>query len=354
MATSYSFQGWLALDSKGAQGGLVHTPFQPKEWTEHDIDIRVTHCGMCGTDMHTLRDGMGSTIFPCCVGHEIVGVVVRAGKETDHSIGSRVGVGPQSDNCDQADCLDCSRGRENYCPRSVMTYSGRYKDGGISQGGYSSHCRIPGKWAFKLPDGLSSAYAAPMLCAGLTVYTPLVRAGTGPGKAVGVIGLGGLGHFAVIFARAMGCSVVVISRTQKKAEDAIKMGADTYIATLEDLDWAQKHASTLDLIIDTTGAIEEIPQLLVTMRAEGEIVLVGAPRAMEAKINPWLLLFRGIKYRGSVTGTRREVEQMLQFAVKHNVQPWVEERPMAEVNDAIIDFEAQKPRYRYVLVNAQV
>jgi alcohol dehydrogenase (NADP+) len=193
------------------------------------------------------------------VGHEIVGKAVRVGSQAEKGIkvGDRVGVGAESESCMNraGDCEQCASGLENYCQSMVITYNSRHFNGGVAQGGYARYKRCPSRFVFKIPDAIPSADAAPMLCAGITCYSPLKHWGAGPGKRVGIIGLGGLGHFGVLFAKALGADkVVVISRSASKRDDAMKLGADEYIAIEEDQDWAKHHAWSLDLIVSTVSS----------------------------------------------------------------------------------------------------
>lgn len=278
----------MGLDPSSAEGNMVWQEFEPKTWEETDVDIKITHCGICGSDLHTLRSGWVSmhnqinllfllaftnfapqrpTLYPVCVGHELVGTVVRVGSEVTNGIkvGDRVGVGAQSDSCQgrQGDCEECAMGWEQYCSKKLTgTYNSTHQNGDKSYGGYATYNRVPGHFAIKIPDAISSAAAAPMLCGGVTLYSPLKHNGCGPGKRVGIIGVGGLGHFGVLFAKAMGADkVVAISRKTAKSEDAIKMGADLYIATDDEPDWATKHARSLDLIVCTVSSSKVRAQL---------------------------------------------------------------------------------------------
>ena len=202
----------------------------------------------------------GPTKYPCCVGHEIVGIAVRVGSKAvgDIKVGDRVGVGAQSDSClgRLGDCPECAMGWEQYCSHKIVgTYNSIHLNGGKSYGGYSLYNRTPSNFVIKIPDSIPSAEAAPMLCGGVTVYSPLKHNGCGPGKRVGIIGVGGLGHFGVLFAKAMGADkVVAISRKGSKSADSLKMGADTYIATDDEPDWATKYARSLDLIVCTVSS----------------------------------------------------------------------------------------------------
>ncbi|KAK2797086.1 hypothetical protein FQN49_008998, partial [Arthroderma sp. PD_2] len=210
----------------------THTQFHKrhyklKPFEEYDIDIQVEACGICGSDIHTITGGWGPQLFPLCVGHEIVGTAIRVGpKVTLVKEGQRVGVGAQVFSC--GTCKQCKNDNETYCPNIVMnTYGSKWPDSGIiSQGGYGSHVRVHQHWVFPIPDALQTSAVAPMLCAGITAYSPLVRNGCGPGKKVGIVGLGGIGHFGVMFAKALGAETWAISRSRAKEADARKLGAD--------------------------------------------------------------------------------------------------------------------------------
>ncbi|KAJ5660713.1 NADP-dependent alcohol dehydrogenase 7 [Penicillium longicatenatum] len=358
-STDYKFEGWMALDKEAAKGKMVWQEFEPKPWEETDIDMRVTHCGICGSDMHTLRSGWGPTTYPCCVGHEIVGIAVRVGSKAEGNIkvGDRVGVGAQSGSClnKDGDCEACASGMEQHCNRMVGTYNGTYANGGKSFGGYSLYNRSPSHFVVKIPDALSSADAAPMLCGGITTYSPLRQNGCGPGKKVGIIGVGGLGHFGILFAKALGADrVVAISRKGNKREDALKLGADAYIATDEDEDWAKNNAQSLDLIISTVSS-SKMPILGYTqmLRTRGTFIQLGAPEDGGLEIPAFALIIKGIKLGGSLIGSPDDIREMLELAAAKNIKPWIEERPMKEANQAIQDMDAGKARFRYVLVNEQ-
>ena len=359
MSTRDTFHGWLGHDKASANGAMVHGPFAPKTWSETDIEIRITHCGICGSDLHTLRSGWAPTLYPCCVGHEIIGHAVRVGADAANSTGvsegDRVGVGAQSLSCLRADCEECSAGVENHCQRvNVGTYNGKYPGGmGRSFGGYADFWRGPGSFVFKIPEGLRSEEAAPMLCGGVTVWSPLVRSGAGPGKRVGIIGIGGLGHFGILFAKALGCEqVVAISRGSGKREDAVKMGADAYIATDEEKDWARKWSGSLDLVICTvSGPNMPLSKYLRLLKVRGHFVQVGAPEDPIPAMRAFALIGKGVSVSGSSIGSPAEIREMLSFAEREGVRSWVQTRPMKEANQVIVDMEKGKARYRYVLVN---
>lgn len=215
----------------------------------------------------------------CCVGHEIVGKAVRVGRNVKSiKVGDRVGVGSQARSCGRADCDDCSTGKLNYCPNSVATYGLVYPNGeGKSYGGYANYNRTNSTFVFKIPDAIPSEHAAPMLCGGSTLYAPLKKFGCGPGKKVGIVGIGGLGHFGLLFAKALGASkVVAVSRTSSKRDDAIAMGADEFVATEDDPSWHVKHARSLDLIILTASSPDmPIDGYLSMLRTGGTLVQLG-------------------------------------------------------------------------------
>ncbi|KAI0900426.1 NADP-dependent alcohol dehydrogenase C [Annulohypoxylon nitens] len=354
---SPKFEGWLGKSPEAVQGKMEWGEYKPKKWTEDDVDIEISHCGICGSDIHTMKSGWIPTPYPCVVGHEIVGKAIRVGENVKHiKVGDRVGVGAQARTCQQITCPDCSNNLESYCHNELTnTYGSIYPNGeGKSYGGYADYNRTNGHFVFRIPDGLESSSAAPMMCAGITVYSPLKENGCGPGKTVGVVGVGGLGHFAILFAKALGADRVVgISRKADKREDALKLGADEYIATEEDKDWVAKHSRTLDIIICTVSS-EKMPLngYMFLLRTKGTLIQVGAPDGgILPPISAFALIPSGTRIAGSHTGSPKEIREMLQLAADKKMKAWVVERPLKEANQAIVDFEDGKARYRYVLVN---
>ncbi|KAF6226372.1 hypothetical protein HO133_009238 [Letharia lupina] len=355
MSTSYKFQGWLGFDPSSVKGNMKWQGYEPKTWEETDVDIKITHCGICGSDLHTLRSGWAPTIYPCCVGHEVVGTAVKVGSKAERGIkvGDRVGVGAQSSSCLKPDCEECASGMENHCMNMVGTYNGKYDDGSKSYGGYSDYCRAPSHFVLKIPDAIPSEEAAPMLCGGITVFSPLKKNGCGPGKKVGIVGVGGLGHFGILYAKALGAdSVTAISRSAAKKEDAMKIGAEKYIATNDDKDWATHHARSLDLIVSTVSSPNmPLEQYLMLLRTNGTFIQVGAPEDRLPAFNAFSLIAKGCKIGGSAIGAPHEIEEMLELTAKKGVKPWIQKRPMKDANEAVVDMDAGKARYRYVLVN---
>ncbi|UPX11432.1 Alcohol dehydrogenase (NADP(+)) [Ascochyta rabiei] len=354
MSSPAEFHGWLGRDNKAAEGNMTWSSFEPKPFNPIDVDIKISHCGICGSDIHTLRSGWGSTRYPVCVGHEIVGSVVRVGDQVKHlRLGDRVGVGAQAFSCFK--CEDCKAGLEQHCGKMVGTYNGKYPDGSFSMGGYANYARVPAHFTIKIPAGLRSEDAAPMMCGGITVYSPLKKNGAGPGKRVGIVGLGGLGHFGVLFAKALGCEkVVAISRRRNKEKDAREMGATDYIATSEDEKWARKHSQSLDLIISTVSSPDmPLESYLRLLRTNGTFIQVGAPEDKLPRFGAYSLIQKGVKIGGSNIGSPKDIEEMLQFAAEKGVKPWVEQRNMKDANKSVVDMEDGKARYRYVLVNME-
>ncbi|KAF2744701.1 cinnamyl-alcohol dehydrogenase 1 [Sporormia fimetaria CBS 119925] len=350
--TDYKFEGWCGHGPDSAEGKMKWEEYEPKTWSEDDVDIKISHCGICGSDIHTLRSGWYPTPYPCVVGHEIIGKAVRIGKNVTHiQQGDRVGVGAQAFSCLKPDCPMCADGIENHCPKNVGTYGGVYEDKSKSYGGYANYNRTNSHFVFKIPEKIPSSHAAPLLCGGATLYNPLKTYGA-KGKRVGIVGLGGLGHFGVLFAKALGAkSVTVISRSHTKESDARKLGADDFIAT-GDEGWEKKHAGSLDLIVCTVSS-DKMPMqgYLELLAFRGTFVQVGAPEDPLPAFQAFSLIFKAIHITGSAIASPADIREMLQLVADQDIKPWVQEVPLKDANQAILDFEAGKPRYRFVLVN---
>lgn len=328
--------------------------FEPKPFGDYDVDIKIECCGVCASDLHTINGEWGAQSFPLAVGHEIVGTALRVGpKVTLIKPGQRVGVGAQSYSC--LDCRQCKNENETYCTKQLDTYGAKWPDTGIvSQGGYSSHVRTHEHWVFPIPEGLASTVAAPMLCAGLTSYSPLVRNGCGPGKKVGVVGIGGLGHFGLLFAKALGAEVWAISRSRAKEADAKKMGAVGLIATDEE-GWNDPHRMTFDLIINTANSFEgfQFAEYLSLLDVHGKWVSVGLPGGDGITIMNQDFLPNGCFIGSSHLGSRRETLEMLQLAADKGINTWVEEIPISAENlsTALTKLSKHDVKYRFCLTN---
>nr|POE62840.1 nadp-dependent alcohol dehydrogenase 6 [Quercus suber] len=296
-----------------------------------------------------------SGFLACCVGHEIVGKAVRVGSKVrkDIKVGDRVGVGAQSSSCLKPDCPACSQGLEQHCSRMVNTFADKFPDGSYSYGGYADYNRCPSHFVVKIPDEIPSAEAAPMLCGGITVYSPLKDNNCGPGKSVGIIGVGGLGHFGVLFAKALGADRVVgISRKAEKRNDVLKMGADEYISTDEEPNWAKRHARSLDLIVCTVSSPNmPLMKYLQLLKIKGTFIQVGAPEDKLPNMNAFAFIAKGVKFGGSMIGPPWQIEEMLQLVKEKKIRAWVNEYDLKDANQAIVDMEDGKARYRITLVN---
>lgn len=282
---------------------------------------------------------------------------MRVGKNVEKGIkvGDRVGVGAQNSSCLKPECEECS-GKpswEQYCQHNIGTFASQYPDGSYSYGGYADYHRCPSHFVMKIPDAIPGEDAAPMLCGGITVYSPLKNNGCGPGKKVGIIGVGGLGHFGVLFAKALGAERVVgISRSSDKRDDVLKMGADEYIATNDDKDWAQHHARSLDLIVCTVSSPSmPLMEYLQLLRVHGTFVQVGAPEDKLPDMTAFAYIAKGVKFAGSMIGPPWQIEEMLELAAEKGIKPWINKYPMKDANKAIVDMDAGKARYRISLVN---
>lgn len=298
----------------------------------------------------TFFSSWGEAPFPLVVGHEIVGKVTRVGSQVkEFKVGDRAGVGAQVASC--YECRACKSDNENYCPKSLSTYADKYPDGVVTQGGYSTAIRAHEQFVFPIPEALESRYAASMLCAGLTVFSPLKRNGAGPGKKVGIVGIGGLGHYAIMFAKAMGAEVYAFTHDKSKVEDIKKMGADHVIVTDDKGDFAKELAHTLDLIVSTRDVAEGMPlqQYLSMLWVHGRFVTVGLPDKPLPQLTAFDLNPNGCFLGSSHIGSKKEAIEMLQLASDKGIKPWIEELPMKDVKQAVERLKRNDVRYRFIL-----
>ncbi|CAG8983504.1 hypothetical protein HYALB_00004305, partial [Hymenoscyphus albidus] len=325
---------------------------KPKPFGDFDVDIKILACGVCASDLHTVSGGWGEQKFPLCVGHEIVGTAVRIGpKVTLIKEGSRVGVGAQSYSC--LECRQCKADNETYCKHQLDTYGAVWPETGIvSQGGYSEYVRTHEHWVFPIPDALATNQTAPILCAGLTAYSPLVRNGAGPGKKVGIVGLGGIGHFGLLFAKALGAETWVISRSHSKEADAKAMGADGFIAT-QDKDWNLPHEMTFDLIVNTASSSEgfELEKYLSMLDVHAKWISVGLPEGEGQEVKTQTFMNNGCLIGASHLGSRKEVLAMLKLAADKGIKSWVEEIEIGKdgLKSALERLHANDVKYRFTL-----
>ena len=312
-----------------------------------DVRIDIRWAGICHSDIHTVKGEWGPQHYPLTVGHEIAGTVSEVGSEvTKFAVGDRVGVGCMVNSC--GECENCLAGDEQYCVKgNIGTYGAEDVDGTITQGGYSTSVVVTENFVLRVPESIPFEKAAPLLCAGITTYSPLKRWGAGPGKRVAVVGLGGLGHMAVKIAVAMGAEVTVLSQALRKTDDGIAMGAKDYFAT-SDPETFRTLRSRFDLIINTVSAPIDLDTYLKTLRVNGTLVSVGAPpEAMS--IHSSALANGRRSYAGSMIGGIAETQEMLDFCAEHNVAPEIEIISAADVNEAWERVLKSDVRYRFVI-----
>ncbi|KAF9910564.1 hypothetical protein EC991_006123 [Linnemannia zychae] len=342
--TTATFHGWA---STGALP-LKKFSYHPRPLGPKDVEVEISHCGICGSDVHTMTSGWGELSGPCITGHEIVGTVVAAGPQSVRKVGELVGIGAIVDAC--GECKSCKDGFDQMCEKSVFTYNSAYPDGGIAYGGYADRVRVNSEYAHKIPSEISAAEAAPLLCAGITTYTPLKHFGAGPGKRVGVLGIGGLGHLAIQWAAAFKADeVVAISTSDTKREESKKLGATKFVNSRnEEERKAARHS--LDILLLTSNDKDtNWGELLEYVANHGTLVLLALPEVPTIAVPPSSLLMRHISIAGSLIGGRLITEEMLAFAAKHNVRPWIEKMPMNDANGAIKHMMEGRPRYRIVM-----
>ncbi len=311
-----------------------------------EIAFDIAYAGICHSDIHTARSEWGPARYPLVPGHEIAGVVTAVGSDvTRFAVGDRVGVGCFVDSC--GDCDDCNAGQEQFCSQSIGTYNSIGRDGKPTVGGYSTAFVVEQDYALRIPDSLSLESAAPLLCAGITTYSPLKRYGAGPGKRVGVVGLGGLGHMAVQISAALGAETIVISRTMSKEADGRKLGASAYYATSDPAS-LKPLRNSLDLIICTVSDNLDLDPLLALLATDGVFVMVGLPPT-PVPVNFGRLINRNRAIAGSNIGGIAETQEMLDFCAEHGLSAWVEVISGQEIDRAYDDVVASKVRYRYVI-----
>jgi alcohol dehydrogenase (NADP+) len=339
-----------AYASPSATEDLFATTIERREVGPHDVLIEIKFAGICHSDIHTVRGDWGPQQYPLVPGHEIAGVVTEVGSAvTRHAVGDRVGVGCMVNSC--RECANCLKGEEQYClAGNVGTYGAVDRDGTITQGGYSTHVVVTEDFVVRIPEGIELDAAAPLLCAGITTFSPLRHWGAGPGKKVAVVGLGGLGHMAVKLAAAMGAEVTVLSQSLKKQEDGLRLGASSYHAT-SDPGTFEQLAGTFDLIINTVSASIDISSYLQLLTLDGALVNVGAP-AEPLPVNAFALIMGRRSFAGSMIGGIRETQEMLDFCAEHGIGAEIEVIPAGKINDAYERVLASDVRYRFVIDTA--
>ncbi|MFJ5549549.1 NAD(P)-dependent alcohol dehydrogenase [Streptomyces sp. NPDC093225] len=319
---------------------------------EHDVLIEIKYAGICHSDIHQARDGWGEGTFPMVPGHEIAGVVTAVGAGvTRFAVGDRVGVGCFVDSCRA--CEYCLAGQEQYCVQGMTgTYNGRDKNGDPTYGGYSTHIVVDENYTVRIPDGLALDVAAPLLCAGITLYSPLKHWGAGPGKKVAVVGLGGLGHMGVKIAAALGAEVTVLSQSLRKKDDGLRLGAAHYHATSDEATFRDL-AGTFDLVVSTVSAPLDLNAYLGLLKVDGALVNVGAPEE-DVSLNLFSVITGRRTLAGSMIGGIAETQEMLDFCAAHGLGAEIETIRADEINTAFERILSSDVRYRFVIDAATI
>ncbi|MEV0903713.1 NAD(P)-dependent alcohol dehydrogenase [Streptomyces hokutonensis] len=341
-----------AYAAPAAKAPLERTTIERRAVREFDVLIDIKFAGICHSDIHQAREGWGEAIFPMVPGHEIAGIVSEVGPGvTKFRVGDRVGVGCMVDSC--RECDNCKAGLEQYCTGgNVGTYNALDKDGEPTYGGYAEKIVVDENYVLGIPEGISLDVAAPLLCAGITTYSPLKHWNAGPGKKVAIIGMGGLGHMGVKIAHALGAEVTVLSQTLSKKEDGLKLGADHYYATSDPKTFEELRGS-LDLIISTVSAPLDLGAYLSLLRTDGALVNVGAPEE-PVSLNLFSVIGGRKTLAGSGIGGIRETQEMLDFCAEHGFGAEIELISADQINEAYERVLSSDVRYRFVIDTATI
>ena len=339
-----------AYAAQNPKSALAPYSFERRELRDHDVLIDIHYCGICHSDIHQVRnewsDYQEEALFPMVPGHEITGLVAAAGaKVTKYKVGDKVGVGCFVDSCRA--CAECKRGLEQYCSvHTVWTYNARDNEGVPTQGGYSDKIVVDENYVLSIPASLPLDASAPLLCAGITLYSPLKHWQAGPGSKVAIVGMGGLGHMGVKLAHAMGCEVTVLSQSLKKQADGKRLGADHFFATSEPATF-ENLKGRFDLILNTVSAQMDWNQFLNLLKVDGAMVALALPEKQIPIASFSLLRRRSLA--GSANGGIRETQEMLNFCAEHNITSDIELTPIQKVNEAFDRVVKSDVRYRFVI-----
>jgi uncharacterized zinc-type alcohol dehydrogenase-like protein len=345
----------MTIQTKAFAASSAKSPLAPftiprREPTPRDVQIEILFCGVCHSDLHAVRDEWHSimpTTYPIVPGHEIVGRVTKVGTGVKKfKAGDLVGVGCLVDS--DRTCAQCKEDLENLCANSTFTYNGPDQHlGGVTYGGYAERIVVDEHFVLRVPGNLDLAGVAPLLCAGITTWSPLRRGDVTAGKKVGIVGLGGLGHMGVKFARAMGAHTVVFTTSANKKADALRLGAHEVVVS-RDADAMAKHAGSLDFLLDTVSADHDVNALLNLLKHDGTLTLVGAPEKPMA-VSAFALLFGRRKLAGSLIGGIAETQEMLDFCGKHGITSDVEVIPIQKINEAYERLLKSDVKYRFCI-----
>jgi alcohol dehydrogenase (NADP+) len=337
-----------AYAAQNATTPLAPFSFQRREVGKHDVQIEILYCGVCHSDLHTVRSEWDGTTYPCIPGHEIVGRVVNVGaKVNKFKKGDTVGVGCMVDSC--LTCANCKDNLEQYCENgTIWTYNSPDKHtDGITYGGYSENIVVDKAFVLKIPKNLDLAATAPLLCAGITTYSPMHHHNVTKGQKVGVVGLGGLGHMGVKLAKALGAHVVVFTTSSNKVEDALRLGADEVVNSKNE-DEMKKHLNSFHFILDTVSAKHDINAYLVLLKRDGNLTQVGVPPD-PLSLNVGSLIYGRRSLSGSLIGGIKETQEMLDFCGKHNITSDIELIPIQKINEAYDRLVKGDVKYRFVI-----
>ncbi|MBZ9640547.1 NAD(P)-dependent alcohol dehydrogenase [Streptomyces sp. PSKA30] len=342
-----------AYAAPAAKAPLERTTIERRPVGEFDVLIDIKFAGICHSDIHQAQEGWGEAIFPMVPGHEIAGIVSEVGPGvTKYKVGDRVGVGCMVDSC--RECDNCKAGLEQYCTGGGMigTYNALDKNGEPTYGGYSQKIVVDENYVVRIPDGLSLDVAAPLLCAGITTYSPLKHWNAGPGKRVAIVGMGGLGHMAVKIAHALGAEVTVLSQSLRKKDDGLKLGADHYYAT-SDPKTFEELAGSFDIILSTVSAPLNLDVYLSLLKTDGAFVNVGAPED-PVSLNLFSVIMGRKSLAGSGIGGIQETQEMLDFCAEHGFGAEIELIRADQINEAYERVQASDVRYRFVIDTATI
>jgi len=339
-----------AYATSGPKEPFQKTSIERRDLGEHDVLIAIAYAGICHSDIHTGRGEWGPANYPLVPGHEIAGTVEAVGSAvTKFAVGDRAGVGCMVDSC--RECENCLAGEEQYCLKGMTgTYGGTDRDGQPTAGGYSTHIVVDDNYVVSIPEGIGLDVAAPLLCAGITLFSPLKHWGVGPGSKVAIVGMGGLGHMGVQIAHALGAEVTVLSQSMSKEADGRRFGADHYYATSDESTWSKLHAS-FDLIINTVSASIPVDAYLALLKRDGSFVIVGAPPE-PLSVQAFSLIGSRHSFSGSMIGGIRETQEMLDFCAAHGIGAQVEVISASQIDEAWDRVVASDVRYRFVIDTA--
>lgn len=338
-----------AWGAQSPTSGVAPLSIERREARADDVVIRIDYCGICHTDIHFVHDDWGRTVYPVVPGHEIIGTVTAVGDQVNgFKPGDRVGVGCMVDSCRQ--CAACDEGLEQYCENGfVATYNGEdLHDGRLTSGGYSESIVVSDRFVLRIPDALDAAASAPLLCAGITTYSPLKHFGVAAGQKVAVVGMGGLGHMGIKFARALGAEVTLFTRSETKRDEALQHGAD-HVVISTDKGQMDAVANTFDVVLDTVPVQHDLNPYLAALKRDGKLILVGLLEPVDPPLDAAAIVFRRKQVVGSLIGGIPETQEMLDFCAEHGIVCDIEMLDIADINAAYERMQRSDVRYRFVI-----